>query len=147
MSFLDVGQGDAALVQVPEGAVLVDEGPPEARVAEQLRRLGVRRLTALVLTHPQRDHIGGAADVVRTTEVGAILDPGLAAESPYDDDVLRAARDRGVRVVVARAGQRFRLGRLALRVLWPADAGTPGDRSRTTARSSCSPRSAPSICC
>ena len=126
VSFLDVGQGDAALVQVPEGAVLVDEGPPEARVAEQLRRLGVRRLTALVLTHPQRDHIGGAADVVRTTEVGAILDPGLAAESPYHDDVLRAARDRGVRVVVARAGQRFRIGRLALRVLWPADAGTRG---------------------
>ena len=57
---------------------------------------------------------------------GAILDPGLAAESPYHDDVLRAARDRGVRVVVARAGQRFRIGRLALRVLWPADAGTPG---------------------
>ena len=44
MTFLDVGQGDSTLIQVPEGAILVDEGPPEADVADQLLRLGVRRL-------------------------------------------------------------------------------------------------------
>ncbi len=126
VSFLDVGQGDAALIQVPEGAVLVDEGPPEARVADQLRRLGVRRLAAVVLTHPQRDHIGGAAEVIRTARVDAILDAGLAAESPYEDEALEVAAERGVRVVTARTGQRFRLGLLRLRVLWPDSAGPPG---------------------
>ena len=45
-----VGQGDGVLVQVPEGNVLVDQGPPEAGVAGQLRRLGVTRLAAIVLT-------------------------------------------------------------------------------------------------
>ena len=64
ITFLDVGQGDGALIQVPEGAVLVDEGPPEAHVAAQLRRLGVRALSVVVLTHPERDHVGGAADVL-----------------------------------------------------------------------------------
>ena len=64
ITFLDVGQGDSALIEVPEGAVLVDEGPPEAHVEDQLRSLGVRRLAAMVLTHPQRDHVGGAADVI-----------------------------------------------------------------------------------
>ena len=43
ITFLDVGQGDATLLQVPEGAILVDQGPPEAKVAQQLRGLGVRR--------------------------------------------------------------------------------------------------------
>ena len=43
MTFLDVGQGDAVLIQVPQGAVLVDQGPPEAHVADQVRGLGVRR--------------------------------------------------------------------------------------------------------
>ncbi len=76
VTFLDVGQGDAALLEVPQGAVLVDQGPPEARVARQLRRLGVRSLAAVVLTHPQRDHVGGAADVLRTLSVGRVLDPG-----------------------------------------------------------------------
>jgi ABC-type lipoprotein export system ATPase subunit len=72
VTFLDVGQGDAILLEVPEGAVLVDQGPPEAAVAHQLRRAGVRSLTALVLTHPQRDHIGGAADVLRRVRVELI---------------------------------------------------------------------------
>ncbi len=44
ITVLDVGQGDAILLQVAEGAVLVDQGPPEADVAEQLDALGVDRL-------------------------------------------------------------------------------------------------------
>ena len=46
ITFLDVGQGDGVLLQVPGGAVLVDEGPPEADVAGQLRRLGVHQPVA-----------------------------------------------------------------------------------------------------
>src|SRR5207247_2025846 len=46
---LDVGQGDGILLQTKEGSVLVDEGPPEAHVADQLRSLGVRRLAAVVV--------------------------------------------------------------------------------------------------
>jgi len=59
VSFLDVGQGDATLVQSPEGgAVLFDGGPPEAGVARLLRRRGVRHLSAVVATHQSRDHQG-----------------------------------------------------------------------------------------
>ena len=126
ISFLDVGQGDAVLLQVPQGAVLVDQGPPEARVGRLLARLGVRRLTALVQTHPQRDHIGGAADVLRRIPVGVVLDPRLRVGSPDEEAALREARRRRVRVVAARAGQVYRLGKLRLRVLWPDGPGPPG---------------------
>ena len=127
MTFLDVGQGDAILVQVPEGAVLVDQGPPEAEVAEQLDELDVERLAALVLTHPQRDHIGGAADVLAEHRVDVALDPGLVSESPDARAALAVARRRGVPVVVARAGRAFRLGALRLEVMWPRDAGVAGE--------------------
>ncbi len=127
VTFLDVGQGDAVLLEVPGGAVLVDQGPPEARVERQLRRRGVRSLSALVLTHPQRDHIGGAEEVLRSFEVGRVLDPGLAVTSDDRDRALLAARDRGVVVQVVRSGDEFRVGLLALRVLWPAGEGRPGD--------------------
>jgi competence protein ComEC len=126
VTFLDVGQGDGILLQVPEGAVLVDEGPPEADAAEQLDELGVGRLAAIVLTHPQRDHVGGAAAVLADLEVGFVLDPRLPAESPDEDAALAEAERRGVRVVSARAGMRFRLGRLAVRVVWPDGPGPPG---------------------
>ena len=125
ITFLDVGQGDAVLLQVPEGAVLVDQGPPEAKVAQQLRGLGVRRLAAVVLTHPQRDHIGGAETVIRRLAVDRVLDPRLAASSPYQRAALAAATERGVEIAETRAGDAFRLGRLRLRVLWPDRAGSP----------------------
>jgi len=126
ITFLDVGQGDSILLQVPEGAVLVDQGPPEAHVAQQLRTLGVRRLSALVLTHPHRDHSGGMEDVVRRVSVDRILDPRLAATDPTERAALAAAADRGVPVEEARAGDVFRLGRLRIHVLWPDGAGAPG---------------------
>jgi competence protein ComEC len=124
---LDVGQGDAILVEAPGAAILVDEGPPEGRAAEQLRRRGLRRLSLLVLTHPQRDHVGGARDVIRRLEVGLVLDPGLRAMSPYLHDAVAEARRRGVRVAIARAGEVLRIGPLRVRVLWPRDAGARGD--------------------
>jgi competence protein ComEC len=127
ITFLDVGQGDSALVEVPEGAVLIDEGPPEADVAAQLRGLGMKRLSAMVLTHPQRDHVGGAASVLDEVSVGFLLDPGLHARSSDEGAARAAANHHHVRVVLARAGETFRLGRLRIRVLWPEDAGNPGE--------------------
>jgi competence protein ComEC len=119
ITVLDVGQGDAILLEVPEGALLVDQGPPEADVAGQLDDLGVDRLAVLVLTHPQRDHVGGAADVLRRLEVDAVLDPRIPAPSEEQAAALAAARERGVPVVAARAGRTFGIGRLRLRILWP----------------------------
>jgi competence protein ComEC len=124
ITFLDVGQGDAILLQVPQGAILVDQGPPEGRVARQLRELGIRRLAALVLTHPQRDHVGGAEAVLRELAVDRVLDPGLASSGPEQRAALAEAAERGVPVVEARVGDAFRLGRLRLRVLWPDRPGS-----------------------
>ena len=64
--FLDVGQGDAVLIQHPDGtAVLFDGGPPEGGVVRLLRRAGVTRLALVVATHASRDHHGGLPAVLR----------------------------------------------------------------------------------
>jgi competence protein ComEC len=127
ITFLDVGQGDSALLQVAHGAILVDEGPPEGRVADQLRRLGVRRVAVLVLTHPQRDHVGGAAEVLRRFPVGLVLDPRLPSDSSDEAAALSEASRRHVPILAARAGRTLRIGRLTLRVLWPDAPGLAGD--------------------
>ncbi len=124
---LDVGQGDGILLQTKAGAVLVDEGPPEAHVATQLRALGVRRLAALVVTHPHRDHLGGAAEVVDSFPVGFVLDPLEPTDSLDEAALQREARERGVRVVPARVGERYDLGELHIRVLWPDGPGLRGE--------------------
>jgi competence protein ComEC len=105
----------------------VDEGPPEADVAGQLARMGIHSLSAMVLTHPQRDHVGGASEVLSRLRVGEVLDPGLAATGPDSEAALAVARRRHVPIRVVRAGTEFRAGRLHIRVLWPEDAGTASE--------------------
>jgi len=132
-TFLNVGQGDSVLLETASARVLVDEGPPDADVAGQLRRLGVRSLSALVLTHPERDHVGGAASVLRHLHVGAVLDPELAATGPEHDEAIAAAHERRVPVREIRAGAVLKVGGLVLRVLSPEDAGLPSENPNLNA--------------
>jgi competence protein ComEC len=125
ISILDVGQGDATLIQHGDTAVLVDAGEPRAGVVARLREAGVRRLDALVITHAQADHAGGAAAVIEALDVGVVLDGRDGVREATGTAMAAAARRRGVRLVPAVAGRRLRAGRLDLRLLWP-EARPPG---------------------
>ena len=132
VSFLDVGQGDATLLQHGATAVLVDTGPPDGPVLRRLREAGVRRLDVLVITHDASDHGGAAADVLAALPVGLVLDGEEATEQAA---VERLAAAHRVRRIASDAGQVLRSGPLELRVLWPrrvpaAPAGAePNDRA------------------
>jgi competence protein ComEC len=129
VTFLDVGQGDAILLQAPGGVdVLVDGGPPEGGIAAKLRRAGVETVDLAVLTHPQEDHDGGLEEVIRTVGAAALLDGGAvegAVPGATHRRILAAARAAGTRVLNPRAGQQLRLGALALRVLGPRHEDLP----------------------
>lgn len=120
VSFLDVGQGDATLIQHPDGsAVLFDAGPPEGRAARLLRRAGVRRLSALVLTHASRDHHGGAAEVIRRFPIDVIVDGGDGTAHRTFRAAVAAARRAGARRFAAVAPSELRAGSIAIRFLSP----------------------------
>jgi competence protein ComEC len=120
VSVLDVGQGDATLVQDGAHAVLVDAGPREAPLVGELRAAGVRRLDALLVTHAQADHAGGAAAVLRALPVALVLDGRDGVAEPTGAAMAAVARRRGVRLVPAVAGERLHAGAIDLRILWPS---------------------------
>jgi competence protein ComEC len=118
--FLDVGQGDATLVQHPDGAaVLFDGGPPEGGVARLLRRAGVRRLDVVVATHASRDHHGGLGAVLDRYPVGLLVDGGDGTADPAFDELRDEAARRGIRRVAALAPMTLRAGALTIRILSP----------------------------
>ncbi len=120
VSFLDVGQGDATLIQDPSGAaVLFDGGPPEARAARLIRNLGVKRLSVVVATHQSRDHQGGLHEVLRRFPVGLMLDGGDGTRDPDFRSLEQEADARGIRRVTARAGETLRAGGLTIQILSP----------------------------
>lgn len=116
---LDVGQGDATLVQAGGHAVLVDAGPPGAPVTARLRAAGARALDALVVTHPQADHEGGAPAVLRALPTRLLLDGRGGDRAPASRALAGPLTARRTRVVAAAAGQVLEVGPLRLRILWP----------------------------
>jgi len=114
VSVLDVGQGDAILMQPADApAILVDTGPPGEGLAAQLADAGVERLGAVVITHDQSDHAGGLGEVFDSTAVGHLLCGAIGEVS------LSEARAAGVPVSRLAQGGSLRSGRLQLEVLWP----------------------------
>jgi competence protein ComEC len=114
VAILDVGQGDAILLQ-PPGAppLLVDTGPPGAGVADSLGDLGVRSLAAVVLTHDQSDHAGGLAEIADRLPVGRFLYARAGARARAAAMAAGAAAQRLAR------GDVVRVAGLRLAVLWP----------------------------
>ncbi|WP_337059467.1 ComEC/Rec2 family competence protein [Kineococcus sp. G2] len=118
----DVGQGDAVVLRSgPRSGVLVDAGPDPELVDDCLDRLDVRRLDAVVLTHPHADHVDGLPGAVRDREVGQVLVSPLTVP-PASERVARAAADAGAPVRVAAAGSTGTAGRVSWTVLAPDPA-------------------------
>ena len=124
VSFLDVGQGDATLLQKDGVAVLVDTGPPDGPILRRLSEAGVRRLDALVITHAQSDHEGAALEVLRRVPTRLVVNGGAGWPTRVQDGLAAATRARRI---AAHAGQVLTLGGIRMRLLWPPPPG-PGFR-------------------
>jgi competence protein ComEC len=111
---LDVGQGDAILLE-PRGApaVLVDGGPPGDDLAAKLSAAGVHSLGAAVITHDQSDHAAGIEEALGRFPIARLLYARLRRGA------LGRARAAGATVARIAAGRELKSGRLRLDVLWP----------------------------
>ncbi len=125
---IDVGQGDAIAIRTPRGRwMLVDAGPRGfggsdaglTRVVPYLHGQGARRLETIVLTHPDEDHAGGLAAVLRNVRTGAVLGPGLGTGQTGHMAGLTEARDAGVPWRHAVAGDMWTVDGVVFRVLSP----------------------------
>jgi competence protein ComEC len=112
ISFLNIGQGDATLLQHGGASILFDTGPPGGPILTRLQQAGVRRLDALVLTHAQLDHEGMAVPITRKYHPRLVLDGGAGWNTPTQ-------RGLHANVVPAHQGQQLELGGIRLRLLWP----------------------------
>ncbi|MCI0432790.1 MAG: DNA internalization-related competence protein ComEC/Rec2 [Gemmatimonadetes bacterium] len=131
---IDVGQGDAIAIRSPAGRwLLVDAGPRSDRfdagrsiVVPFLLRRGVDRLDALILTHPDADHIGGAAAVLERMDVRLVIDPAIATGKDQFVTLLESATARRIPWIAGRAGRVIQLDGITLRFLAPESDSLDG---------------------
>jgi competence protein ComEC len=114
IEILDIGQGDAILLEPRSApAVLVDGGPPGDELVAKLRDEGVEGLGAAIVTHDQSDHAAGIAEALGRLPIARLVYGRL------DRRFLAAARADGARPEQVAAGTSLRSGPLHLEVLWP----------------------------
>jgi competence protein ComEC len=113
VTFLDVGQGDAILIQKGNRQILVDGGPSPQAIAMGLSEampFWDRSIDLIVLTHPHQDHLAGLLEVLRRYRVGQVLYPVLDYDSPLYDEWLRAIDESNIKATLAAPGQRIDMG-------------------------------------
>jgi competence protein ComEC len=151
VTVLDVGKGDAIVIESPAGRVLVvDTGGFVGRPRRRARRSGAarrravsaqtrhRRINVLLLTHPHADHIAGAARLLDEFEVGRVVDNGVGDKTGLVARYRNVARRKNVPVLQAARGARFDLsGGVRVVLLHPA---RPGEKQRAAPKTPASSR-------
>lgn len=131
-TFLDVGQGDATLLELPDGqTVLIDGGAAYDRwdmgrmvVGPYLWDRGIRTIDHLIATHPQLDHVGGLAWVVKHFDVGHFWTNGVQRDEAFYKKLNQAVREQKLDEQIAWAGQDLLKGRTCqIRSLNPPRSG------------------------
>lgn len=121
--FMDVGQGDAVFVQLPDGRnMLVDAGTrgSESAIMDYLKGEGVKKIDFIVGTHPHEDHIGSLDAVIRNFEIGEVIMPEATTNTRVFYNLLQTIKDRGLTIKKARAGVSiFEEGGLSAKLLAP----------------------------
>ncbi len=156
IDFLDVGQGDAALVTFPDGRTLLVDGGGrtnykqaedgelsfvrdvrgigEAVVSEYLWYLGYSRVDHILATHADADHIQGLTDVAKNFSIGSAVFGRMPADDPDYAELAEVLRRRGIRAESITRGDVLQFGDVTAEVLYPgtfddADAASANDNS------------------
>ncbi len=131
-TMLDVGQGDSLFIEFPKkGYWLVDAGgsqPDQGRkvIAPFLKSKGIRRLDAIVYSHPQEDHIGGFLSVMDEFRVDQIVSNGRPYTSGLYRNFWAKAQDKKINDLVAGRGDEIRLfPETSIRILHPPKDASP----------------------
>ncbi len=145
IDFLDVGQGDAALITVPDGRVLlIDAGGNtdkngsntdrrsigEAVVSEYLWWRGIDTVDYVLATHADADHIDGLNDIVRNFTVDAALVARRPANDPEYAKFAHSLSTTHTPQATLQAGDVIRFGDTTIKVLWPPATDDPNAPSR-----------------
>ena len=129
IKFIDVGQGEAILIALPEKTMLIDAGPTGSapKIAQVLQELGRNKIDYLVATHPDEDHIGGMADVISNTQIGTIYAPNKTNNTATYRKFLAAIQNNNLQIILAEAGTIIdQTDSYKLEILWPKkDANFP----------------------
>ena len=121
VTWLDVGQGDAAVIQCGGQTMLIDGGKPEksSYIYAWLQQHGLSYLDVIVATHVDADHIGGLSGALNYASVGTAYCPVTTGTTETFQSFVKYLAQRGKQITVPTAGETFTLGGAQVQILGP----------------------------
>lgn len=122
VTFFDVGEGDAIFIETPQRHQILIDGGPDVTILEKLAKempFWDRTIDLVILTHPERDHLAGLIEVLKSYQVKNILWTGVIAESLVFKEWLKRIKLEGAKIYLAKAGQKVRAGECLFFILSP----------------------------
>jgi len=119
---LDVGQGDAILIEVSGRRMLIDGGPDPARLSAELDRIipsWDRRIDVLVASHPHEDHLAGLPKLLDRYRVSSVIGSEDRGGGPAASSWREILQQSNISYHQVFTGERFSIGAAQLSVLWP----------------------------
>ncbi len=120
--FLDIGQGDAILIEKGSNQILIDGGPSSQKELEELGKyipFWDRTIEAVIATHPDQDHIGGLIGVLKNYKVCTEIDNAASGDSAAYKNYLQLLRDKKVERLRGQRGMDLKLDDAILAILYP----------------------------
>lgn len=135
--FLNVGQGDAELIQKGDFQILIDGGPDDSVLSEvgKIMPLSDRKIDIIILSHPHADHLVGINEILKRYEVGQIYTSGSITTSNQYLDFLNTVKSKNIPLSVPQIGEKLVVFDTAqLTFLWPGEKfkGMSGDNLNDT---------------
>ena len=121
VTWLDVGQGDAAVIQCGGQSMLIDGGKPEksSYIYAWLQQHSLSYLDVIVATHVDADHIGGLSGALNYASVGTAYCPETTGTTETFQSFVKYLAQRGKQITVPTAGETFALGGAQIQILGP----------------------------
>lgn len=131
VTFLDVGQGDAAVLQCGGQTMMIDGGKAKASsyIYSWLKKNQISHLDVMVATHTDADHIGGLSGALNYAKVGTAYCPVTSGTTKTFQSFVKYLKKQGKSITVPKAGDEFSLGGAQVRILGPTDPQAEGNNS------------------
>ena len=129
--YIDVGQGDAILIQYGSKNTLIDAGEEKnySKLNSYLKKIKVKKVHNLIVTHPDSDHIGGADYVIRDYKVSKIYMTKFKSKSSEYKEMIAAIKKHKVERTNVTVGMKIGLGGIKATVLHAKNSGTDANES------------------
>lgn len=120
---LDIGQGDCILIRTPnKKTIIIDAGDyrDKAAVTTKLAKFGVEEIEYMIITHPDADHIGAAADIINKYPIkNFIMTRATKSSKTYENMITALEKHQDINIINGESGYKFDVDGVSFELLWP----------------------------